>query len=195
MTTDDKPATTDKARKPRPVTPELRARVKALHAEGLGRNAIAKELQIAGGTVTKIAQQHKPPLEFNRESTALAVMARQLDLADIRQQLARRYYLIAVDSLDRVFEPVKLGAFGGRDNIWNETLLDEPTYDARKVLVSTAQAAHRSALELLQADTLAGSVVGRSMVGDLIQVLKLVAETPDLAGVDPTVTPEQPAGT
>ncbi len=195
-TTEDE-ETEDLARKPRPVTDELRAQVVELHSRGLGRNAIARELEVATGTVTKIAKQHKPPLEFDREQTAIAVRARQLDLTVIRQELARKFLVTADESLDLLEAPVVLGQFGGKLNTWNETLLDAPTIDQRKTLVTTAQAAARSGLDLLKLDAENGSASARGMVQEFADTLTagLKALEAAGAGVDPTVTPEQPAGT
>lgn len=184
-------AINDEARRPRPVTPELRAQVKALAAEGLGRNAIARELEVAAGTVTKIAKAEG--IEFDREATALAVRARQIDLADIRTELARKYLAIAVDTLDQIDGPVVTGQFGGRDNTWNEHLLDAPTFDMRKVLLQSAQLAHRSGLELLQADAAAGSTTAMSMVEGLRDTLDAGLKALQAQGLDlpdPTVTPD-----
>lgn len=148
-------------------------------------------------TVTKIARQHKPPLEFDREATAIAVRARQIDLTVIRQHLARKFLTAADESLDMLEAPVVLGQFGGKSNTWNETLLDAPTIDQRKALVTTAQAAARSGLDLLKLDAENGSASARGMVQEFADTLSagLKAIEAQGAAVDPTVTPEQLAGT
>lgn len=188
---DDKTEPLDAARALSPVTPELRARMKALAAEGLGRNAIAREVGVDGGTVTKYAK--RDGYSFDRTQTALAVMARQIDLAEIRQTLARKFLMVADESLDAFHGPVKLGNFGGSMNTWNETLLDQPTFEQRKTLVATAQAAARSGYELLKADAEAGSTVALSMVAGLRDTLTAGLEALAAAGVevDPTVTPDR----
>lgn len=193
----DEETTTDLAKRPQPVTPELRARVRALHGEGLGRNAIAREVQVSGATVTKIAKQFKPPLEFNREETAIALRARQIDLGSIRESLARKFLLAADDSLNMLAAPVVLGQFGGKDNTWNETLLPEPTIEQRKTLIGSAQAAAKSGVDLLAVDAANGSVSARGMVVELAEALAkgLAVMSAEGIEVDPTVTPDQPAGT
>lgn len=190
----DKEPTPDAARKPRPVTPELRARVKQLHAEGLGRNAIARTLEVAAATVSKIARQARPPLEFDREATRIALEARLVDLGAIREQLARKFLLIADETLDRFDAPVKIGAFGGSDNVWNEHLLDEPTIADQKTLVQTAQIAARQGFELLNVGVAGehGALTARGVVLELRDALDRGMQDVD---VDPTTTPEQPAGT
>lgn len=189
---DDEPV--DEARRPRPVSDELRAQVREAHARGLGRNAIARELEVGAGTVTKIARDLG--LEFNREETAIATRARQIDLSAIREQLARKFLLAADESLELLDAPVVIGAFGGSSNTWNETLLDGPTIEQRKVLVGTAQAAASKGIELLKIDAENGSVSARGMVAELAKALAKGVEILEAeGGVDPTVTPEQPAGT
>lgn len=180
----------DLARPLSPVTPELRARMKALAAEGLGRNAIAREVGVDGGTVTKYAK--RDGYTFDREQTAMAVRARQIDLQAIRTDLARKFLLAADDSLEALATPVKLGAFGGKDNTWKETLLDGPTIEQRSVLVKTAQAASTQGIALLRQDAEAGSQVARSMVEQLRDALTkgLAVMEADGSLVDPTVTPE-----
>lgn len=191
MTDNDDEKPLDQARRPRPVTPELRAQVAELHAQGLGRNAIARQVECSSATVTKIARE--AGLDFDREATALATRARLVDLQSIRTELARKYLLIADETLELIDGPMVLGQFGGRDNVWNETLLDGPTVEQRKVLVQTAQAAHRSGLELIKQDAAEGSTVALSMLGAMREALgvAMTALEADGALPDPTVTPDQ----
>lgn len=193
--TDDETETADLARPLSPVTPELRARMKALAAEGVGRNAIAREVGVDGATVSKYAK--RDGYHFDREQTAMAVRARQIDLQAIRTDLARKFLLAADDALEALATPVKLGAFGGKDNTWNETLLDTPTIEARSVLVKTAQAASTQGIALLRQDAEAGSSVARSMVEQLRDALTkgLAAMETDGVLVDPTVTPDSQPST
>jgi transposase-like protein len=189
--TNDTP-TPDQARRPRPVTPELRARVVALHAEGLGRNAIAREVECSSATVTKIARE--AGLSFDRAATALAVRARQIDLAEARAELAASFLVRAQEALDMMDAPMILGSFGGRDNVWNETLLDAPTVEQQNTLMRTAALASKSHAELARADLAAGSTAqAAGMIGALADALHIVAGELAEAGElpDPTVTPEQ----
>lgn len=185
----DNDESTDLAVKPAPVTAELRARMKALAKEGLGRNAIARELHVDGATVTRYAK--RDGYTFDREQTAMAVRARQIDLKAVRTDLALKFLLAADDALEALATPVKLGAFGGKDNTWNETLLDTPTIEARSVLVKTAQAASTQGIALLRQDAEAGSQVARSMVEQLSEALQKGLAAMEAEGpiVDPTVTP------
>ena len=65
---------TDDTTGPGPVQdPAVRAKVPALHAKGMGRNAIAAELGLGNSTVTRIAKALG--LDFSRAQTAVAVGA------------------------------------------------------------------------------------------------------------------------
>lgn len=195
--TDNTP-TPDQARRPRPVTPELRARVAELHAQGLGRNAIARhpDVGVSAATVSKIARE--AGLEFDRAATALMLRARQIDLAQARADLAASFAVRAQELLDSMDDPVVLGNFGGRDNTWNETLLDGPTIEQKRTLVAAAATAARAHTELARADLAAGSTAqAAGMIGALADALHVAAETLAASGElpDPTITPEQkPSG-
>lgn len=143
----------DVGTRPRPVDDEMRADIYRLHAMRMGRNEIARELRIAGSTVTKVCQAHEPPLEFNRDETALAVRARQIDLADSRTKLAAMFLVRGIEALEAMDVPMTIGQFGGKDNTWNERLIDEPTLEGRRNLMTTAAIAAQRHLELVRVDS------------------------------------------
>lgn len=70
----------------RPVTEADDALVRELHAQGLGRNAIARKLHRSGRTVSHIAA--RLGLDFDREVTRVATEAKVLDAKARRAQLA-----------------------------------------------------------------------------------------------------------
>lgn len=196
MTTDDETPeySTDQARRPRPVTEALRARVVELHGEGLGRNAIARhpDVGVSSATVTKIARE--AGLSFDRSETELATRARLIDLADHRAVLARSFQLRAQELLEAMEGAVVIGNFGGRDNTWNETLLDEPTIEGKKALVTAAATAARAASELVRADLASTSTAeATGMVDALEKGLRGFADALAARGElpDPTETPDQ----
>lgn len=146
MSNRDEPESEDLARRPRPVTDETRASVERLFGQGLGRNDIARELGIAAGTVTKIAQA--AGLSFDRKLTALATAARQVDLAADRAELEKMLLVRAREALERMDQPYLLGSFGGKENVWNETLLDEAPVEVQRNLMTIAGIAVQRAAEL-----------------------------------------------
>lgn len=85
------------------VTDEHRALIRELHAQGLGRNAIAEATGLAAGTVTRIAGQLG--LSFARSATAAATAARQVDLRDRRQQIVEQLYDRAQANINRLNGP------------------------------------------------------------------------------------------
>lgn len=182
----------DQARRPRPVTPELRAQVAEAHGRGLGRNAIAREVGCSSATVTKIARE--AGLSFDRSETELATRARLIDLAEHRAVLARSFQLRAQELLEAMEGAVVIGNFGGRDNTWNETLLDEPTIEGKKALVTAAATAARAASELVRADLASTSTAeATGMVDALEKGLRGFADALAARGElpDPTETPDQ----
>lgn len=153
----DEPESEDRARRPRPVTDQTRADVERLFREGLGRNAIARELEISAGSVTKIAASMG--LGFDRTQSALAVAARQVDLAVMRAELEKKLLIRADEALERMDQPYLLGSFGGKDNVWNETLLDEAPVEVQRNLITIAGIAVQRASELGRRTT-AGEQLG-----------------------------------
>jgi hypothetical protein len=66
------------------------------------RNQIARDHQVSGSTVTKIAGHAKGSAAFDRSQTENATRARQADNAAVRAELIARYYKVAGHFLDRV---------------------------------------------------------------------------------------------
>jgi hypothetical protein len=145
---------------------------------------------MAAATVSGIARA--ADLQFDRADTELALRARLIDLATVREDLARKFLLRADESLEAMDSPTILGGFGGRDNTWNETLLDAPTYEQRQTLLRTAHMAAQKAVDLLKVDAEQGSASARGMVIELRDMLSAAIDGAEAAGdlPDPTVTPE-----
>lgn len=108
--------------------PAKRARMKALHAQGLSLNKIAAELKISPATICKYAKLDG--LSFDRSATETAVKARQVDLAAARQELAGKMMDAANTVMDGFNSPYTMFNFGGSDNTFTEHTFD--TEVARK---------------------------------------------------------------
>lgn len=180
------------SRAPRPVTDETRARVAELHGQGLGRNAIARELDLPAATVSGIARTLG--LEFDRSSTALALRARQLDLAAERQQVKAMLLVRARDALEAMDAPALVYSFGGKDNTYAERLLDAPPVGDQRNLMTIAGIALTRYADLDRVD--AGATTTAEAVGmvdrmhaALTVAVEALAERGDLP--DPTATPGQ----
>lgn len=82
------------------VTDAERELIRALHAQGLGRNAIALEVGRSAGTISTIVKQLG--LSFDRSKTAAATEARQIDNRARRTALIGRAYARAEKIYDRL---------------------------------------------------------------------------------------------
>lgn len=86
-----------------PVSDEARRRVLDLHAQGVGRNDIARQTGLGAGTVTAIIQ--RAGLSFDRTATRAATKARQDDLADKRSRAMVGMYDQSLAILRRLAAP------------------------------------------------------------------------------------------
>lgn len=78
----------------------LAPRVAELHEQGLGRNAIAKEMGVGGRIVSEVAKALG--LTFDRSSTRVATAARVADSQERRAALAARILNTADKTLERL---------------------------------------------------------------------------------------------
>lgn len=189
---------TDMARRPRPVTDETRQDVKRLHAAGLGRNEIARELRISGSSVTGICQKMDPPLSFDRAESALATRARTIDMAETRSRISKMLLVRAEQQLEAMDAPYLLGSFGGKDNIWNETLLDTPPIEVQRNQMTIAAIAVQRHADLVKIDSGRDVEASESVLEMLARGLDAAsnalrvgkANDPTIPGTDPELNPQ-----
>lgn len=151
----------------RPVTDEDREAVRRLAAQGLGRNAIARELRRSPRTISVIAEQLDPPVLFDRTMTAVATEARVIDAKARRTAIIDGLYAVAEDDLAYLR--------GTREYALVEVSMGAPVrYTAqrlpaqdRKALVGAIGSAVASATKLEALDTANGVNDAKSMIGDL----------------------------
>lgn len=147
-----------------PVTDEDRQRVRELHAQGLGRNAIARQLQRSPRTISELAAELD--LSFDRTMTAVATQARVIDARARRAALVERYYEHAhkqLDRLDRDEHTIKEVSLG---KVVTYRTPDLPAQDVR-ALVQASIAASTQAAKLEALDTNNGVDDAKSMLGQL----------------------------
>lgn len=114
-------------RHPRPVTDADREAVKTLHARGLARNAIARELQRSPETISKLARQMG--LTFVRApEVAAATEARKIDSRARRAAIAQGLLEDVERLRAQLFAPARVHNFGGKDNSYNEHMLEQPPF-------------------------------------------------------------------
>lgn len=169
-------------RKPRPVTQETYDQVRALHAEGHGRNEIARRLNRSPRTISVIAAELG--IGFDRTMTEEATRARMADLAALRAQLAVDLTHDAMRLSGAMWEPAVVYNFGGKDNIYAEKTVDEPPADAKKNLMASAGMAIDRSLRLCPPADDGGADAARSMVGQLLTGLVAVYREQQETGDD-----------
>lgn len=131
----------------RPITDEDRDAIRRLHAQGKGRNAIARELRRSGRTISNLAAELGLTFERGPE-VAAATQARTADLAALRAQLALDLTHDAMKLREQLWAPSKVYNFGGKDNTYEEMPVTEPPADAKRALMGTAGMAIDRSLKL-----------------------------------------------
>lgn len=124
--------------------------VAALQAQGLTLRQIAKQLDVAPGTVSKHAK--KIGVKFDRAQTRQAANAKNADAAALRARLKLDLLHDAQRLRNQLFAPTTVYSFGGKDNDFNEqTLAIAPADVQRNIMTSIGIAVQRS-IELERVD-------------------------------------------
>src|ERR1051325_11555103 len=111
--------------KARPVTDEDRERVRQLHAEGKGRNEIAKTLERSGRTISAIAEDLA--ISFSRAGEVRAATeVRQADLEARRAAFAIRLQDIAEREAAKMSRPHLYWDWGGKEHHFDTYEASEP---------------------------------------------------------------------
>ncbi|WP_202461425.1 hypothetical protein [Streptomyces sp. SID8374] len=143
--------------------------LRALHAEGKGRNVIAREMGIAAACISRTAEYLG--LTFDRSRIRAATAARVADLAERRSLLAVKFTDVAEDSLDRIYQPTTVYAFGGSTNTYEEHTFGEAPAAERRALVSAAGTATDRSLKLAPAEVSSNLDGAKSMLANLGTIL------------------------
>lgn len=158
---------------PRTFDDEMRASARELHSQGVGCNAIAKQLGFAASTISAWAKSEG--LTFERAQTELAVRARSVDLADARTQLAQKMAVAASDLLDQLDGPYLVYNFGGKDDTYEEHLLDAAPVDVVRSAVTTAGIAFDKLTRIVERDA-GGADAAIGVLGQFAGALTAAAE-------------------
>lgn len=150
----------------REVTEEDYRRVAELHAQGLGRNAIAREIGRAQRTVSVIAAELD--LAFDTSLTEDATRARVAQLAALRADTALDLHLDAMKLTQQMWEPADVFNFGGKDNTFEKRTVNEPPASDKKNLMAAAGIALEKSLRLVPPADDSGVDAARSLVGQLL---------------------------
>ena len=124
--------------------------VAELHAQGLGRNEIARQINRGTRTVSVIAARLN--LTFNRTMTEEATRARKADLEERRAILAEALQTDAEQLTEQLWQPAKVFNIGGSANTYTDHEVNEPPADAKKALMAAAGIAIEKSLKLVPPD-------------------------------------------
>lgn len=162
------------------ITDAHRQQIRDLHADGLGRNQIAQQVGLSVGSITKVARELG--LAFDRSKTAVAVAARQLDLADRRT----RRQLELNDDIDRLrarlFRSMTYVQYGGKDFERAEDTFDQPTPVDQKHLVQAIGTLIDRDLKLADHGKSDGVDDAKAMLGALMTQLRVAVQADEPAG-------------
>jgi AraC-like DNA-binding protein len=145
----------------RPVTDHDRDQVRALHAQHLSRNQIARQLGRSTHTVTKLARELG--LSFDRANNPglqEATAARMADGRARRTQLALQLLEDAERLRQQLFTPTMAYNFGGKDNTYNEHQLNQPSFRDQQYLMHAIGIAVDRAVRLDAYDKIDESLSG-----------------------------------
>lgn len=129
------------------VTDEDREAIRRLHAQGLGRNEIARQIGRAQRTVSVLAAEMG--LEFDVTMTEVATRHRIVQLEEKRTILADALTDDALRLSEQLWQPAKVYNIGGKDNIYTEQEVPEPPADAKRALMAAAVAAANQSVRLV----------------------------------------------
>lgn len=154
----------------RPVTQADSDQVRELHAQGLSRNEIARQLGRSGKTVSRLAAEAGLTFERGPE-VAAATEARKADAKSRRAALALKLIDDAERLREQLFAPSLVFSFGGRDNVFEQATIPKPTpRDQQAIMSAIGTAVDRSVkLDEYDRDTDGGDA--KSVIGDLMTAL------------------------
>lgn len=147
-----------------PMNDETRRRARELFDAGMSRNAIARELDVDPATITRWAKREG--VEFDRSATAAATKAHTIDLAAGRVRLAEKMLAASEAMLDKIDDSYLVYNFGGKDNTYEQQILDSAPVEVRRNIITTAGITFDKLTRIVEKDT--GGVDGA--VGVLDQV-------------------------
>lgn len=162
------------------ITDDDRKRVRALHAAGLGRNDIARQMGRTGSTVTKIADELG--ITFDRAAARAATAALRADSRERRAALSLDLIATAERLQGQIFAPTNVFNIGGKDNVYTEHAVPQPPVRDQKDLVQAISTAVNASLKIDDHDDDAGTEEAKSMIGTLMAGLKTVYDVMQAAG-------------
>lgn len=162
-----------------PIPKDFHDRFRELHADGYGRNRIARELGFPPVQISRTAEVLG--LSFDRSRIQQATEARLADLAERRSLLAEDLIADAEKLRQQMWESTTVYSFGGKDNTYEEHEFDEAPAAEKRALMSTAGVAIDKSLKLVPAEESTNLESAKSMLGGLAEALAAVSREQDAA--------------
>jgi hypothetical protein len=143
-----------------PFTEDERQQVAELHAQGHGRNAISRQTGIHSRRVSAIAAELGLSFVRGGARTAAATEARKADAATRRSEIEAAALDAAQRLLGQMFDRALVYNFGGKDNTYEQTTLDEPPFADKRAIATSVQALMATALKIAEHDKADQTVSG-----------------------------------
>lgn len=165
---------------PSHVTPEEHARIVEAIRAGSTCRQIASDFQRSTSTISRIAKAEG--LAFDRAQTRAATEAKQADNRARRAALAPVFLDRAEDALgkigaalDRMHGQTLVFNFGGRDNTYEEHLLDQPPDETLRSMAATVrdlmQTAKTAQTAVLDAERIDQPQAGHGALEELVDAI------------------------
>jgi hypothetical protein len=159
------------------IDPDRFDELRELHAQGLGRNAIAREMSVPPVMVSRTAEHLE--LTFDRSKVEAATKARLADLAERKALLAEALMGDAEKLRAQMWEPTTVYSFGGKDNTYEEHEFDEAPAAEKRALMSTAGMAIDRVVKLAPVEESSNLDGAKSMLGSLGEALAAFSRQED----------------
>lgn len=157
---------------PPPLPPDKRAAILATIKAGGTCRGIARQHGVSPSTVRSIAHDAGLTNAFERTQTAAATRAKQADNRARRVDLSTLLLDDAHRLRAQLWQPCTIGAFGGRNNVWTDTELPEPTFGDKRAILASVNSAVRNHLDLERVDADGGADELGSLLGSLFDNLQ-----------------------
>lgn len=162
-----------------PLTDAQRASVIAEYTEnpGVARNEIARRTGVSRTAVTRIIKEHGEA--FDRSQTVQAVQAREVDIADLKTQLALDMWHDAARLREQLWSPITYINYGGKEFDRVEDTVEKPIpADQLKIVQATAGAV-QAAIKVDDVNAGVNVDTAVSMIGAMVQGLRGLVPDPD----------------
>lgn len=156
-----------------PLTPEERQQIRDLHAQGLGCNAIARQLGRDRSTISRAAADMG--LSFDRAQTRAATQARREDNAARRTRIIADLYDVIEDDIAQLKATGHHLAEVSMGKVVRYEVDRLPAQD-RKALLTGISSAATTAVRLEQVDANSGASEARSMLSAIADALEVAAQ-------------------